>query len=505
MKLNQNLWEKVKIDGYFWFGSNFFYGKDGEKIFLKLINKQNISVFEIPFLMRELNGSWSIVIKSKLTTISAVDRVCSRKIFYLKNKNNVVADCISKLIKKNQSNEIDQSLKSFYIKNKCCPPGLTLYKNLFSIPPGFCLINESGFLKKIQYSIFPSRKKYVSSNDIVQAEYNLLSVLEKLKKTIRLINPKNIFIPLSGGMDSRLIAFSIAQDKELRKKAICFAYGKSKKNLDCSISKLVAKELGIKWTFIQYTEKAWLNLFTEKEKIFEKLNVALSSPNLDSKIAIAKMIEKYGNGIFIPGYCLDVPAGSKLYENTRYQKEMLDSQKIDKIFTLDDEALNFEYTNLLIRLSGIVLSANENFKYKNSEFLLPFWSNEIYDFWFSLSYNSRKNKKLFKNIIKKIYSRSKYSLNSIPYANQTKKKLSFYLILLNKIKNFLHEIYSIPKIKGILRKLLSSKIIISNKKSDDLGIYNFCKNQEFKDKLEVEHPHSRVAEISYNFLINKND
>jgi asparagine synthase (glutamine-hydrolysing) len=59
-------------------------------------------------------------------------------------------------------------------------------------------------------------------------------------------------VPLSGGLDSRII---VAMLKRLGvEDVICFTYGK-KGNREAEISRQVAEALGYRWYFVEYTKE----------------------------------------------------------------------------------------------------------------------------------------------------------------------------------------------------------------------------------------------------------
>jgi hypothetical protein len=500
------MWSDLKIKGYFWYGEKLYYGSKGEKAFLKLINKVNLKIFEFQNLLNQLDGSWSLSVISKKTKVYAVDRLGSRIKFYKKTSIDVACqDNLAALISFDMDyRSINYNLKSYYIKNKHCPIGQTLYKDIYTIPAGSYLLVEKNNANIIQYSSFRARKKFFTSDDVTTAKNNLLSVLKRMRETIKILNPKKIYIPLSGGMDSRLIAFGLSMDLKLKKKVLCYTYGKSSKNPEAIISKKVSNKLGLKWIFINYKTKTWTDLRKNLNQTLRNFDVGSSSFHFQEYIAAKRIVDKFGRGIFVPGYCLDVPAGHYLYSPSKYNKQFIKEHTLQKNYVLSDNSLNFENLFMLTRLSRKVIQEAKNFQYKKSDFILPFWFNEIYDYWYSRSYDARNKRLLFAKTISKIYKDSNTGLHLIPYANQSKIETGIVRIFLFKLREFVHNLYSIPLFKPILRSFfLKKRIIKSNKESDYLGAYNFSKNDNFITKLEFESYSTRIAEICYDYIVKK--
>jgi len=159
----------------------------------------------------------------------------------------------------------------------------------------------------------------------------------------------------------------------------------------------------------------------------------------------------------------------------------------------------------LHRLSKTVVPATKNYSLTGCEFILPFWFNTIYDYWYALPYDLRKDRKLFLSSVQLMYNNLFPELNKIKYASQAKKNKSFTKKLKELIRNIIHEVYSIPQLRYFLRRLLRKRIVKSNQKMDYLGVYNFCASDTFETDLEVEHYHNRVAEIAFNYYSDKHN
>jgi hypothetical protein len=340
----------------------------------------------------------------------------------------------------------------------------------------------------------------VCYNDTDDAQRNLDGSLRQMCRTLTSLNPENIFLPLSGGMDSRLLAFGLARSPDLRRKVRAYSYGRSRDGKEAIISKKVADALGLSWEFIEYSDNQWRLMRANIDETFANFDLVSSFPNLQEALASKFVYKKYGCGIFVPGYCLDALAGKHIYTESMYQKNYLSDVISDSRYQLDDKAANYEYVFLLHRMSKNVVPSVANFRFEGCDFVLPFWFNHVYDFWYSLPYKVREQRALFSKTVERMYNEEYPGLNKIEYANQAIGASSIISNIKNKMFLTVHNVYSISFIRNIFRRVLYKKIISSNKEMDYLGVYNFCAEDKFSQELETEHYHNRVAEIAYRYL-----
>ena len=69
----------------------------------------------------------------------------------------------------------------------------------------------------------------------------------------------------------------------------------------------------------------------------------------------------------------------------------------------------------------------------------------------------------------------------------------------------MHAVYSNKFIKPVIKPIINSKIISGNRSMDYLGLYGFCGSDKFKTELECEHYHNRVAELTFNYIVNRHE
>ena len=127
----------------------------------------------------------------------------------------------------------------------------TLWNNINNLNPGnFIFIkSQNNFYIKKHFVYDPLHISTRSYNDLKkQLKYEISRVL---KNIIVKANGRTIAIPLSAGLDSRLIASGL---KHLNYNNVkCFSYG-LKNNFESNGSKIIAKKLGYKWNFVEINQ-----------------------------------------------------------------------------------------------------------------------------------------------------------------------------------------------------------------------------------------------------------
>ena len=86
-------------------------------------------------------------------------------------------------------------------------------------------------------------------------------IFSRLTKKLK---DKNIFVPLSGGFDSRLVLAKLHEHGY--KNIKCFSYG-LKNNSDALIAKKVSKMIGVEWFFVDIKGMEYETFINQKKKI----------------------------------------------------------------------------------------------------------------------------------------------------------------------------------------------------------------------------------------------
>jgi len=380
------------------------------------------------------NGSFAIVIQKNNKLWVGMDRLRSIPLFYA-FKNNIFYISDNAYWIKGELNlkELDKISEQEFLLTGYVTGKDTLFTEIKQIQAGEYLIAEG---KNSQIHIGTHRYyRYLHNNFFAESKEELYDKLDKVSENVirRLINSVNestIMIPLSGGYDSRYIAAMLK--KFDYKNMICFSYGK-KGNWESEISEKVAKKLGCKWYFVEYTKTKWRDLFNSKEmKQYLKYGNNLTSlAHLQDWPAVweLKKTNKIpDDAVFVPGHSGDLLGGS-------WTPKPLDTSKIDYnlndisgylfkrhycLFDLKDEhkkglflnrikeelrdleiliAENYvnlsDCWNIANRQAKFIVNSVRIYEFFGFEWRIPLWDSELMDFWLRIPLKYRIKKELY--------------------------------------------------------------------------------------------------------------
>ena len=456
-----NAYEWYNEDNYYVIGSIFYKNKLYEKqSLIDLLKKINIS--ELKKFLIELTGFFSFVIDFPDKIILCSDLLRTFPIFYeVKNDYCFISDNIFdyKGIVNEQSKKELLSLLYVTLDE-------TIYKNVKQLENAQILtIYKDGKIKKEKYYEFQNNYEYI--DDL----YNVFdkTMIKIFKRTITYLNGRTAVIPLSGGNDSRTIAFYL---KKLGyKDIITYTYG-NKKSKEVEVSKKVAEYLNLKWFFVPYKKRSMRKKYYNKMLQFDFFNYAgrgFLVTILQEWEAMDYLLKNNiidNNCVILPGYSFDFIYGSHLNENIMKDKvelkEIRDEiykynynfkivncnfdNKLLKKFNLEKfdnkilsqiEACNlFEKFDFEERQSKFINNAIRNYDYYGFKWYLPFWDIDIINFWKKVDLNSRFQKKLFLEL-------ANYWFDGLMQTVPTYKELSNkkYNGLNRKIHNLIRPFY----------------------------------------------------------------
>lgn len=453
-------------DNCYSIGYAFYKGDlyENEK-FNDLVNK-----LDIPKQINELNGFFSIVKKEKQKITLVSDVIRAFPVFYTKN-----GDVFDKIDSFNNSIKLiskEELLKCGWVSGY-----ETIYDNIFQLEASQIVTIEN---KKITRKTYFEYKLNEGKNGLSEINNVLDNVFSRL---IKYLNGRTAVIPLSGGQDSRLIAYYL---KKLNyNNVITFTYG-NKKGGEVNVSKKVAEFLDIPWYFVEYTQKNCKELYgrrKEKIKIFDYYGRGTSVPIVQDLTAIymlkrKKIIDK--NCVIIPGYSLDFLAGTHTYDYFVENKKVETKKIVEYIYhhnynfnKKDNTIFNFKIEKLLgikfdnTKISSIeaqtyyekfdfverqakfINNAIRNYDYLGFKWYLPFWDKELILYWNNVSLKNRYKRKLFND----------FTLKEYP-------KLMEYAPIYIKRKN---------SFNGKFKILKKFKSLFSIYHSHDLNLYYFFK------------------------------
>jgi len=440
-------WVHNSIDGIYCYAAgraflkdDFMNNKDLVELFLRY-KKLDFKLFIE--LMKQLNGNFAIILKDDKGILASVDRIRSIPIFYgIKEDAFLIGDDAHSIKEKLRLNKINPHAVEEFLMSGYISYDETLYYDLKQLQPGEALyfkIDKSESSENVcterYYIYWNKNKKHLSIDELLDAYDVVLS--QAFKRLVRSIEGRKVIIPLSGGVDSRLIA---SMFKKLNyKNVVCLSYGVSN-NWETKISKKVAEKLGYDWIYVPYSRKKWHDVYRSqkwKEFFYSEDNLS-SLPNINDWLAVRELKRNRSiseDAVFVPGHTGDFISGGHLHYIFGEKKDgltkekllisilrkhyslwatMLENQeiknhiinKLSKFFenlplnSEEDIACAYECWEWQERQAKFIINSVRTYDFWGYEWRVPLWDSEIMDFWSSVPYELKLEKKLYLSYLK---------------------------------------------------------------------------------------------------------
>ena len=248
-----------------------------------------------------------------------------------------------------------------------------------------------------------------------------------IERLIRFANGRRIVLPLSGGHDSRLIAYFLHEAGY--KNVITFTYG-NKNCQDVYSSRKIAEYLGYDWRFVEYKKEILRKYYYSKDylELSNYLSNAFTIPHIQDWVAIKELLnEGYikQEDIIVPGHSGDTMCGSTISEdmtnrdfytpeyycaiiektfyrlnqskNKKTRKMLLDgiSAPFKGNINSDEFIHHVEDYNLNERHSRVYAHAIKMYEFFNLQWYLPLWDNDFILYWRGVCWQDRINRNKF--------------------------------------------------------------------------------------------------------------
>ncbi len=421
-----------------WYAGN----KKAVQNIVKSLLDVGISTESLMKLLSKSNASFSVIAKIEKTIFAFTDYCRSYPIFYSIQENEILIS--------NDANKLKDNLKYTNVISEsvfdCLALGYvtgnkTLYSNLkqLSVCEYLLLNHDSSSPEFGKYYLYHSRRDEIEGSE----DYFVAKLGEVIDGSIqRLINSANnaaIVVPISGGLDSRLVLAKLVEHGY--KNLSSFSYG-PKGNADARIGKDVSAQLGVPWEFVSISTKETKSFYqseTRKEysAFADGLNVI---PNYQDLLPIYKL-KKAGrlstDTLIVNGQSGDFNSGGHLPESLMSHEATLDdlvSELIKKHYSLwgklltennikkineniiqhlinsdeksiHDELTSNELANLYERWEfeerqiKYIVNGQRVYDYFSLDWRLPLWDGEFVRFWCHVPVELRYKQKLYRKYL----------------------------------------------------------------------------------------------------------
>lgn len=380
--------------------------------------------------VKAANGLFSVVIQNKDTLWAAVDIIRAFPLFYLQQGSDTILTDNPDCIIKNNTRVFDQVSTALFRSSGFVPGRKTLLKDVYQVQAGECIeIEKEGKTNREYYyqhltHTFPKKEYQEWKSELKQL---LLRMGERL---IKILDNRPVALPLSGGFDSRLIAYFLK--KHNYPSVFCFTYG-TRDSKEVEISKEVAEKLNYDWLFIDY-EAYFGQDFLHSSDFENYINYTClhtTIPFLQEFFAASHL--KYETDrltpdtVFIPGHAADFIAGSHLRENMNSPSFSVSDRIIDLHFnwiyplennkktvkeykkglaSTSDEYpsyLRYESWVLKERQAKLIANSSKLWEFYGHEYIFPFWDKEFVHFFRSVPFEYKLHKHLYNDVVSELF------------------------------------------------------------------------------------------------------
>lgn len=313
----------------------------------------------------------------------------------------------------------------------------TLFQGVMQLQPGEAIL----FCKDGSMPVHCKYTSYQTNELVNRTEASLIeehdaAISAIFRRVADEADGCEIWIPLSAGLDSRLV---LAKLKDLGFPRLrTFSYGPPG-NDDAKGASVVARELGVPWTFIPYTKREIRDFFwSEERKAYWRFAACGTSvPFMVDEFALRQLISTRelldpSKAIVINGQSGDFTSGGHLLgkhldqldPENRYplslivgsilkkhygQRRCSDEEKrlfaqlvMDKIGVTDGEyqgqelAKFYEFWEAEERQAKYVVNGQRSYDYVGLQWRLPLWDRELFNFWRKVPYRFKIGQSLYK-------------------------------------------------------------------------------------------------------------
>lgn len=409
---------------------------------LEEIKKQffNSNVDEQSLLVDIINeqvGHFAGVVETQNIICAFVDKIRSYPIFYCFLNGEIKVSNSARLLKEKLSLNSINKVSELEFKMAGYVTGReTIYKEIFQMKAGELLIynkEEKEFKLERYFTYHPAIKNESSEDYYIE---KLGEVTDRVfRRVIANAAGAPIWVPLSGGLDSRLIVCKLASlgYKNLH----TYTYG-ARRNHEVKAAQAVAETIGVPWHFVKTKASKTRKLFSShiRKEYWNYADGLSSIPTMNEYAALNKLFENGKlpkNAVIINGQSGDFTSGghisSNLINGELSTKKLLDviiskhfsvwnnlktknnlvtiedrilstlNLKRDTTFNKDEMAAFFEQWEWQERQVKLVVNGQRLYDFFGLKWQLPLWDAELMEFWQTVPLRMRLQQSLFRKYL----------------------------------------------------------------------------------------------------------
>lgn len=425
----------IAVKGYLYASDGSYYQDSDLLTYFSKIDSEDVFAQK----MKDANGLFSVVLHCNEELFVAVDRLRSFPLYFCSINNHLhLTDEVEELrdiVPFELSHESKRlfSHLGYTLENK------TLIEGIFQIQAGEYIAFQAEEVRASFYHLHVNKDTYRS---VAECKSQLRQIINNVGcRLVKQLNGRPVAIPLSGGYDSRLIAYML--HKHNYSNVLCFTYGKPTGNNELNNSQQIADRLGYEWLFVNYIQHADINYTSDPLFIdYCKYITQYSSCYFYQEFpAIQYLIHERkidSDTVFLPGHSGDFIAGSHLRSfmksrttsvavsrdlfNTHFKNKDISLDERKEFISLLSNQLNkmtssisyrdFENWDLKERQAKYIVNSSKIWEYFGFRYLLPLWDNELTDFFSSMPFDYKLGKRLYDEVLKELFSEAGISFEN---------------------------------------------------------------------------------------------
>jgi asparagine synthase (glutamine-hydrolysing) len=465
--------------------------------------------------LRDLNGFFAIVYCTNETCIAIVDRVRSIPLFYTKQVNLFhISDDPRSLMEENSSFEFNSGAALEFLLSGYVTGGETINADVFQLDPGSMIVARgkasSITIEKVSYfDYFDPECLALDDGSLEESLYQRIE--EVFDRYSSLFRSNKLLVPLSGGIDSRLIVAMLK--KAGMDDVVCFTYGNSHSD-DVNLSRRVAEALGYKWRFVPYNGWQFWYRLSQDKTLHEYISLAsafCSIAHLQDWAAARQLASEFGDDepIFVPGHTGDFLSGGHLpselifnpidgnYSNIVAESifshhyylwqltpscndvrqsmiERIRRRFIQQPITRTMAAKCYEEWEWAGRQARFIINSVRVYDFFKMRWAMPLWDDMLMDFFMKLDVEAKYGKRIYINTLcKKVFIGKLSCLSEIPVSSTTQlvyRKRNTSSFQKGSLKRGVQIVLKMPIVNWI-------PTMIKNYRSDVFNMYGYFLSQ----------------------------
>lgn len=253
----------------------------------------------------DLEGFYAAVVSTPDATYLVTDAARSIPLYYA-DDGSIVSDR-GRVVRDSVDASRDPVAESEFLLTRYVPGPETIWAGVASTQPGEIVrLDDDGVTRRQYWEYCPGVRTDSPEDSLTMLREGFETALERLECVA---DGRPVVVPLSGGLDSRLLAAGLAARNH---EVVGFTFGRSG-HPDVEVSREVADRLGIRWEFVPYSAAAWYEWYHGEacERYRTRAFGGDALPFLAEWPAVRRLLDERrvpDDALFCPGHTVATPS-----------------------------------------------------------------------------------------------------------------------------------------------------------------------------------------------------